>query len=40
MVTKEEAGLQPLERPCKKCNKQEATQISRTEPVCRYVLIF
>ncbi|KAB5557961.1 hypothetical protein GE09DRAFT_94327 [Coniochaeta sp. 2T2.1] len=34
MASKDEAGSQPLERPCKKCNKQEATQISRTEAVC------
>ncbi|RKU48042.1 cytoplasmic tRNA 2-thiolation protein 2 [Coniochaeta pulveracea] len=38
MVTKIEAGSQdsqPLQRPCKKCNNQEATLTSRTEPVCK-----
>ncbi|OIW33708.1 hypothetical protein CONLIGDRAFT_640806 [Coniochaeta ligniaria NRRL 30616] len=34
MVTIDQAGSLPLERPCKKCNKQEATHVSRTEAVC------
>lgn len=37
MVTSIEAGSLPLEKPCKKCNKQEATLVSRTEAVCQYV---